>query len=186
MPGIFQPVRKWKRLTNPLKTPAVRADIVHVNRWMKIINKRLAGPEGHKLLIKKTSDVLTKIVRRTAVISGRARSGWWSFFETTGRRGPSLRDISEVNRDTPPDIQDNMVALGRMESQTIKALLAGGLSYITVINGVPYIYKLEYGAPGYHRRQAPLGSVRRTVLEEQQKMLEETDALVAKIAITSM
>jgi len=186
MSGIFQPIRKWKRLTNPLKTPTVKADFVHVNRWMKTINRRLSGPEGHKLLLKKMGDVLGTVIRRTAVVSGRARSGWWSFYESTGRRGPSLRDISEVSRDTPPEIKEHMVALGRLESQTIKALAAGGLSFVTVINAVPYIVKLEYGSPGYRRRQAPLGMVRRTVLEEQKKMLEETDALVSKIAITSM
>lgn len=103
--------------------------------------------------------LLSGFVRRTPVLTGRARGNWF-VQEDTGERTASTADKSG----------GATIANG---ATLIAKFKVGGKLYL--LNHLPYINKLEYG----HSQQAPSGMVRIT-LEELNQYLEAEAQKVKK------
>lgn len=107
------------------------------------------APEQARTVVRKVStDVLTKVVLRSPVDTGRFRANWATSFGA-----PSYR----VTADVDPTGQ-GAILRGR---STINR--AYGDYDIFITNSLPYAQRLEYG----YSKQAPAGMVRITVAEWQ-------------------
>lgn len=107
------------------------------------------APEHARTVVRKVSqDVLTKVVLRSPVDTGRFRANWATSFGA-----PSFR----VTADKDPTGQGAILR----GSATIQR--AYGEMDIFITNSLPYAIPLEYG----YSKQAPAGMVRVTVTELQ-------------------
>lgn len=98
----------------------------------------------------------TSVIKRTPVKSGRARGNW---FGTFGQ--PSTKVSTRVSKDGSQAISD--------ATNIANSGLAGQTFYLT--NNLPYIQKLENGAPNKgSSTQAPNGMVEITVNEFQREV----------------
>lgn len=108
-----------------------------------------AAPEQARTVVRKASlDLLTKVVLRSPVDTGRFRANWQTSFGA-----PSFR----VTADKDPTGQGAILR----GSATISR--AYGDFDIFMTNSLPYAIPLEYG----YSKQAPVGMVRITVAEFQ-------------------
>jgi hypothetical protein len=92
-------------------------------------------------------DLMTRVIYRTPVATGRARAGWTAAGNALGIK------IPKPNRRAPGDAAFD---LGEYEEK-----LTGPKQFIRVANNVDYILPLEYG----WSKQAPAGMVRISMAE---------------------
>ena len=130
----------------------------------KFIDKtsKTADAEVRKICL----DLLTGIVLKTPVDTGRARANWFTSIgspsnETTNFTADAGRGITAPNQSAA-----SITAISRGGADIAKA--TGNILWIT--NNLPYIYRLEFGTynagpktAGGFSRQAPAGMVRVTV-----------------------
>lgn len=108
-----------------------------------------AAPEQARDVVRKVSiDVLTKVVLRSPVDTGRFRANW-----NTSFGAPSYRVTTNTDRTGQGAILRGKATIGR----------AYGDNDIYITNALPYAQRLEYG----YSKQAPAGMVRVTVTEFQ-------------------
>jgi hypothetical protein len=127
---------------------------------------RKVGVSGTTVAKRVAFDLFGRIVRRTPVLTGRARASW-----TITTNGPG-------NGDTTPNITVQgpfskaivgraiKVAVNAFQMQRLTALQVNQGDTIWISNNVPYIVALEEG----HSRQAPAGMVALSVEEVNIKM----------------
>lgn len=107
------------------------------------------APEKARTVVKKAStDVLTKVVLRSPVDTGRFRANWVATFQN-----PSFRTTTETDKSGQYTIKTGEATINR----------SYGDYPIFIMNSLPYAIPLEYG----HSKQAPVGMVRITVTEWQ-------------------
>lgn len=100
-------------------------------------------------LLKLAFDLLSLIIRKMPVDTGRARAGWTPFLIRHGQPVPAGPDAQAVQE-------------GR-EKGFFEERFTGDEQLITLGNAVDYIIPLEYG----HSQQAPAGFLRLSMLEIQ-------------------
>lgn len=120
------------------------------DRFRARMAKRIEKAKGkQELFFKKlTLEIMSRIVLKTPVDTGRARANWFVGNGTPNRRTDQLVDPSGVST----------IAFGQSAIMGIK--VDGQTIYVT--NSLPYIRRLEY--EGWSQ-QAPAGMVRVTLAE---------------------
>ena len=114
------------------------------DRWVDGYVREYPGEQG-KALRNVMLNLLGRIIPRNPVDTGRSRAGWYPYRDHAG---------------LPVADQGEAVAVGRSEGSFTEDL-NGSNQYIEVVNGVPYIRRLEYG----YSTQAPAGMVRVSLRE---------------------
>lgn len=188
--GLLQTSRKARRLANPTAQWKPKADIVHMNRWFKTLEKRLSEKEGPNLVRNMAVMFIRSVIPKTPVATGRARSGWTAYLYALGKGGLAERlvntkgEVRMSSTELPPAWKSwgssspsrgrRKTALnpteqyrGRMEGSFISTLgvVAKARQTVTLINAVPYIVRLEHG----HSRQGH-HCVSRAILEVSKAM----------------
>lgn len=107
-------------------------------------------------------DLMTRVIFRTPVDTGRARAGW-------GAAGKAL-GINVPKPTLKPDDKGGPIDEGEYEEN-----LTGDRQFIRVANNVNYIMPLEYG----HSKQAPFGMVRVSMAELRSNDTLLTDLMEA-------
>lgn len=108
-----------------------------------------AAPEQAREVVRKVSaEVLTKVVLRSPVDTGRFRANWVTTFGA-----PGIRTTAEVDPSGQGAITRGIATIRR----------AYGDLDIFITNSLPYAIPLEYG----YSKQAPAGMARLTVTEFQ-------------------
>lgn len=127
---------------------------VSIDTWCKTAGVKM-GVGVKKIVI----DIFSRVIMRTPVDKGRARSNW-----VVGLNTPAANASSRLDRDPGPVTQDGTgksKSKSRMIMRVKTANAENTKSYILTNNAV-YAIRLEYG---WSRRQAPAGMVRITVRE---------------------
>lgn len=123
-------------------------------RWVKDFTQDMERDATRKALRRIAKEFIERVVPRTPVDTGRARRGWVSFLVQT--RDAGGRFITP-DRKTVRGSSKALEEPGRFKESF------GNLNdqFIEIVNGVPYIVRLEFG----HSKQAPSGMVRITFRE---------------------
>ena len=119
--------------------------------------------KADKVVRKVCLDLMTGIVMKTPVDTGRARANWQASIDTPASGAVTFNADAGSGAKAPG------------ESASSASAISGGLSAVTqatgrvfwLVNNLPYIYRLEYGA---WSKQAPHGMVRTTIAEIQRKL----------------
>jgi hypothetical protein len=114
------------------------------DQWVKGYVREYPGEQG-KALRETMLRLLTKIIERNPVDTGRSRAGWFPYKDHAGEGVDGGGSGAEQGRSEGSYRED----------------LEGANMYIEVTNGVPYIKRLEYG----YSTQAPAGMVRVSMRE---------------------
>lgn len=122
----------------------VKFETRRFQRFTRELVKAMPPAIRRKTLRAVALEFLGKVIKRTPVDKGRARSGWTPFLDALGK--------SAAVGGSDPAAQ----ARGKSEGSYREEASA-----ITIINGVPYIVPLETG----HSKQAPAGMMRITMRE---------------------
>lgn len=131
-----------------------KAFSVSINDWCDMAGVKL-GVAVKKIVI----DIFSRVIMRTPVDKGRARSNW-----VVGLNSPAANASSRMDTDPGPVTHDGSgksKAKSRMIMKVKTANVQNTKSYI-LTNNVIYAIRLEYG---WSRKQAPSGMVRITVRE---------------------
>lgn len=131
-----------------------RSFSVSIDAWCKLAGVRM-GVSIKKIVI----DIFSRVIMRTPVDTGRARSNW-----VVGLNSPASSPASRLDTDPGPVTPTGMgksKAKSRMIMKVKTASVENTKSYI-LTNNVIYAIRLEYG---WSRKQAPAGMVRITVRE---------------------
>jgi len=123
-----------------------------VNRFIK-----QSGVSTDKAIRKIALDLLTRIVLKTPVSTGRARAGW--FVSMNGLNGPWVEEGNDPKA----------IAEGRAKGKFVSKLTGRKDKYVELINGVYYAIYLEYGSS----KQASSGMVRVSLREMTGKLPKE-------------
>lgn len=118
-------------------------------------------------------DLMKRIVLRTPVDTGRARSGWDL---TVGAPSDHLPPATDVGGEkATPDMKfQNVFAGGAAGTFGLAgAASIDGIQAVYIVNNLPYIERLENG----HSKQAPSGMVRLSMAEVE----AEIELLLAKL-----
>ncbi len=128
------------------------------------------GMNREKLVRYIALQMMSRVIKRTPVDTGRARSGWdmtlgtpSSFLPPDRTRMQNTGGLDEVGS-TLGDLQDQTLGIfqgGVMLNRTAAAAQIDGTQNVFIINNVPYIIYLEDG----WSKQSPAGMVRLTIAE---------------------
>ena len=143
-----------------------------VDNWCK-----MTGIKTSAAVKKIVIDIFSRVIMRTPVDTGRARSNW-----VVGLNSPSSTPSSSLDTDAGPVTQDGSgksKAKSRMIMKVKTANPENTKSYI-LTNNVVYAIRLEYG---WSRRQAPSGMVRIT-LREFNRVVQRVASEIKKGNIT--
>ena len=147
-----------------------RSFSIAVDEWCK-----MTGIKTSAAVKKIVIDIFSRVIMRTPVDTGRARSNW-----VVGLNSPSSAPSSNLDTDAGPVTSDGTgksKAKSRMKVKTANA--ENTKSYI-LTNNVVYAIRLEYG---WSRRQAPSGMVRIT-LREFNRVVQRVASEIKKGNIT--
>ena len=119
--------------------------------------------EADKVVRKVCFDLMSGVILKTPVDTGRARANWQASIDTpasgtvsfgadagSGKKAPSASSASASS------IADGVGAVNKATGRVF-----------WLVNNLPYIHRLEYGA---WSKQAPHGMVRTTIAEIQRKL----------------
>ena len=123
-----------------------------VNRFIK-----QSGVSTDKAIRKIALDLLTRIVLKNPVDTGRSRAGW--YVSMNGLNGPWVEEGKD-----PKAISE-----GRAKGKFVSKLTGRKDKYVELINGVYYAIYLEYGSS----KQSPAGMVRVSMKEMTGKLPKE-------------
>lgn len=108
-------------------------------------------------------DLLSGIVLKTPVDTGRARANWQASINRPASGTIEFRADAGSNVSAPSKSAGSIKAIADAQSEIKKA--TGNIFYIT--NNLPYIARLEFDG---WSKQAPRGMVRLTIDEVQRKL----------------
>ena len=115
-----------------------------------------------KVIKKFAFDLLSRIVRKTPVDTGRARAGWYVAMEKLGQGSIAISTKPKGGRKAKTGFSTSAEAQGRAAGKFIDHT---GMQYhdkwVEIINGVSYAIFLEFG----HSKSAPHGMVRISMRE---------------------
>jgi len=115
----------------------ITAETKQFHKWIDEYTKALPRDVLPTTLRALALDFVGKVIKRTPVDLGRARSGWLAYAEHTNKQ-------FEVGGADTPEAE---AARTRGESEgSFGEDFRGKDQYIEVINGVPYILQLEFGS----------------------------------------
>lgn len=143
---------------DPTKLPlgSMALETFRLERHIKVFLARLNSVQGAKALLTIKRELLTRIIMKTPVKTGRARAGWFAAAEAIDLLVP-------VEGGDP-----QAVGKGKSEGR-VKLVLTGPNKRIISINRVPYIQRLEFGSSS----QAPQGMVRVSMREVRGRLPKE-------------
>ncbi len=119
--------------------------------------------EADKVVRKVCFDLMSGVVLKTPVDTGRARANWQASIDTPATGTISFDGDAGSNTQTPAPSASSAAAIGKALGAVNKA--TGRVFWL--VNNLPYISRLEYGA---WSKQAPHGMVRITIAEIQRKL----------------
>ena len=115
--------------------------------WTEAAIENLHDEQAELFLEAMAMELISRLIKKTPVDTGRARGGWSSYALAKGLPVPIGPDLEEWAR-------------GLTES-SFRERFGGAKSFIVISNAVPYIVVLEFG----HSSQAPAGMLRITFRE---------------------
>jgi hypothetical protein len=125
-------------------------------RWIDTFISQV--PEAQETALRKLAlTFLREVILRTPVDTGRARGGWESFLLEGGKRATASKASRELHKARGRKVRGG--TSGRAQGQaegSYRTNFTGRDQFVEIINGVPYIVRLEYGWSD----QAPGGMVR--------------------------
>lgn len=110
-------------------------------------------------------ELLTRIILKNPVDTGRSRAGWFAAFNALGGQGLAINIASSrmgkrKYKSKSAGMDQNAVSEGMSKGRFIDRTKDLN-PYVEVVNGVNYTIYLEYG----HSKQAPVGMVRISMRE---------------------
>lgn len=111
------------------------------------------------ILRKFAFDLLKKIIQKSPVDTGRSRGAWLISMEKLSEKDSKMKQ--PFVRRNYPNYSMKEEQRGRGEGRLRDRSKMPFIKYITIINKVPYVIRLEYG----HSRQAPFGMIRISMRE---------------------
>jgi len=124
----------------------------HIDQFMKKSNLKT------DIILKKFAfDLLSRIIKKNPVDTGRSRAGWYVALNYLGG------DESNFSQGSDPVAINEGKAKGAIIDNTKNRIV----KWIEMVNGVKYIMMLEYG----YSQQAPYGMVRLSMREISKKTL---------------
>lgn len=127
----------------------------------KFIEKTNVGAD--KFVRKVCLDLMTGIVLKTPVDTGRARANWQASIDTPVAGTVAFEGDTGKGIQAPASSAGSAASIGGGMDAVAKA--TGRVFWL--VNNLPYISRLEYGA---WSKQAPHGMVRTTIAEIQRKL----------------
>ena len=119
--------------------------------------------EADKVVRKVCLDLMAGVILKTPVDTGRARANWQASIDRPATGTVSFNADAGSNKTAPSPSSGSTSSIGDGMAAVSKA--TGRVFWL--VNNLPYIYRLEYGA---WSKQAPHGMVRTTIAEIQRKL----------------
>jgi hypothetical protein len=127
----------------------------------KFISK--TNVEADKVVRKVCLDLMTGVILKTPVDTGRARANWQASIDKPASGTISFSADAGSSKKAPSASAGSASSIGDGMGAVSQA--TGRVFWL--VNNLPYIYRLEYGA---WSKQAPHGMVRTTIAEIQRKL----------------
>lgn len=129
--------------------------------------KKKSNLSNEVILKKFAFDLLTKIIRKTPVDTGRARGGWFPAIEALGVG--SEKSVEFNVSKGGKNFSEQAFNEGKTKGQFIDNTKGpwNQIKYVDIINGVEYVIFLEYG----YSQQAPHGMIRLSMREMRKGQL---------------
>ena len=144
-----------------MSTMQTQQSLFRFDRDLKAFGKAL-GIEVVTVQKKVSFDLFRRLVSRTPVDTGRARSGWNIAVDHPDRSVPAPIEHTDMQTGKAPSPAAGEIRAAEVGT-ALAALKPGDYRPVWISNNLPYIVELEKG----HSRQAPAGMVALSIAETE-------------------